>query len=230
VRRTDAAPAPNFFVIPPQFTALYAEYSARWWQYADSVPTAQSPFLDQTGANFAAGQSGPVWFLSGTVCFNALGQPCVATDKNPATVVRNVTLPAGKFLFFPVLNSEADNVNPGAPDTTFTADQLRALVKQQQDAAENMTVEVDGRTIPDVSRFRVTSPVFRYTLPRDNIITYLTGVNVPARTVYPAVGDGVYLMLAPLSPGHHTIHFAGDTGPGNYALNVTYDINVLSRR
>jgi hypothetical protein len=225
---TVAAPAPNFFVIPHQFTALYSQYSAKWWQYALSVPADQSPFLDQTGANFAAGQSGVVWFLSGTICFNPLGQPCTAT--NPATVVRNVTLPAGKFLFFPVLNAEADNVNPGMPDTTFTADQLRGFAKSQQDAAENMVVQVDGRAIPDVPSFRVTSPVFGYTLPPNNILTTLTGVNVPARTVFPAVSDGVYLMLAPLSPGHHTIHFAGDTGPQNFALDVTYNINVLPRR
>ena len=34
----------------------------------------------------------------------------------------------------------------------------------------------------------------------------------------PAVSDGVYLMLRPLSVGQHTIHFAGDFGPGSFAL------------
>ena len=33
-------------------------------------------------------------------------------------------------------------------------------------------------------------------------------------TIYPAVADGVYLMLSPLSPGKHTIHFVGVVGPG----------------
>jgi hypothetical protein len=228
VRRADAAPAPNFFVIPQQLTALYSQYAAKWWQYSLSIPVPQSPFLDQTGANFAVGQSGPVWYLSGTLCVNPNGVLCTAAA--PAVVVRNVTLPAGKFLFFPVLNAEADNINPGGPDFTYTADQLRAFAVQQQDAAENMVLDVDGRAVPDVGRFRFTSPPFAYTLPENNIYSYITGINIPARTVYPAVSDGVYVMLAPLSPGHHTIHFAGDTGAGNFALDVTYHINVLPRK
>ena len=31
---------------------------------------------------------------------------------------------------------------------------------------------------------------------------------------------------APLSAGQHTIHFGGDFGPGNFALDVTYHITV----
>jgi len=40
-------------------------------------------------------------------------------------------------------------------------------------------------------------------------------------TVTPAVEDGVYLLLAPLSAGQHTIHF---TVAG--FLDITYHLNV----
>jgi hypothetical protein len=74
----------------------------------------------------------------------------------------------------------------------------------------------------------VASPVFSYTLPADNVYAALDGgIPVPARTVTPAVGDGVYVMLKPLSPGLHTIHFSGDFGPGNFGLDVTYHITVV---
>ena len=45
--------------------------------------------------------------------------------------------------------------------------------------------------------------VYSYTLPDNNIVSFASGVNVPAQTVSPAVGDGVYLMLRPLSVGQH---------------------------
>ena len=48
-------------------------------------------------------------------------------------------------------------------------------------------------------------------------------------TIYPAVGDGVYLMLAPLPPGKHTIHTVGVVGPASAPLvkvDITSDIRV----
>lgn len=210
------------------YGASYGEWSTRWWQYALSIPVDKSPFLDTTGANFAIGQSGKVWYLSGVIVFTQPGQP-TPTSQNPATAVRNVTLPSGTSLFFPVLNVEEDNLVPGGPNTTFTVDQLRAFAQQAMSTAENLQVQVDGRSITGLSHYDVTSPVFSYHLPDNNIDTALTGVNVPAQTVSPAVSEGVYLMLRPLSVGQHTIHFSGDFGPGNFALDVTYHINVVPR-
>ena len=222
-----AAASANPGVAPVQsnpYGASYSEWSARWWQYALSIPTDQSPFLDSTGANFAVGQSGKVWFLSGVIVFTSPGQPLPPGQVN--TVVRNVTLPSGTSLFFPVLNSEQDNLVPGGPNTRYTVDQLRAFAQQSMATAENMQVQVDGRSIAGLSQYEVTSPVFSYHLPDNNIDTFLTGVNVPAQTVSPAVSDGVYVMLRPLPVGQHTIHFSGDFGPGNFALDVTYHITV----
>jgi len=204
--------------------ASYAQWAARWWQYSLSLPVDQSPFLDTTGANFTSGQSGKVWFLSGVISFNTNGEPLPPGEIN--TAVRNVSVPSGTALFFPVLNSEADNLNPFGPNTTFTADQLRAFAKQNMDLAENLQVQIDGRSINNLNDYRVQSPVFSYTLPDNNIVGKTTGVNVPGQTVSPAVDDGIYLMLRPLSVGHHTVHFAGDFGAGSFALDVTYNITV----
>jgi len=48
-------------------------------------------------------------------------------------------------------------------------------------------------------------------------------------TVYPAVAQGVYLMLAPLSPGKHTIHTEGVVGPVSapfVKVDIASDITV----
>jgi hypothetical protein len=66
--------------------------------------------------------------------------------------------------------------------------------------------------------------VFSYTLaPTDNILTNHFGLSCIAdgTTVSLAAEDGVYLMLAPLSAGKHTIHF---TVQG--FLDITYELTV----
>ena len=61
-----------------------------------------SPLFDLTGAQAANGQSGPVWFLAGLTWFYA--------DPAMHFAVRNVTIPAGKALFFPIANSICVNL------------------------------------------------------------------------------------------------------------------------
>ena len=52
------------------------------------------------------------------------------------------------------------------------------------------------------------------------------GFSVPAGTYSPVVGDGYYVMLAPLSSGQHTLSFSGTAG--SFSLNVTYQLKVGS--
>ena len=55
-----------------------------------------------------------------------------------------------------------------------------------------------------------------------------------ARSSLPSAGstslsaaDGFYLMLAPLRPGQHTLHFGGTFGdPINFTLDITYHLTV----
>ena len=61
------------------FGATYGEWSARWWQWALSIPAAVNPILDATGANCARDQVDDVWFLAGTF---------------GGTVTRSCTIPA----------------------------------------------------------------------------------------------------------------------------------------
>ena len=92
-------------VIPPNAKAYgmtYGEWSAKWWQWAFSLPVDQNPFFDEGGncTNGANGQFGPVWFLTGVI--NVSG-----------TAVRDCTVPAGKALFFPIINAEDATLESG---------------------------------------------------------------------------------------------------------------------
>jgi hypothetical protein len=211
------------------YGASYGEWSARWWEYSLSIPVDQSPFLDTTGANFPVGQSGNVWYLSGVFCLNPPGEAC--DMDHPASADRTVTLPSGTSLFFPILNSEADNVDLDPTSPTygqealgFSVPELRAFAKAFiDDTTGHLFATVDGTAIKNLDTYRVTSPVFSYTLPENNI------AGIPPLTVHTAVSDGVFLMLRPLSVGEHTIHFMGAAPDFNFALDVTYHITVTPK-
>lgn len=213
----------------PHYGSTYGEWSKVWWQWALSQPLPQNPLVDDTGVNAANGQQGPVWFLGGKYCAAVI--PANPTCTPVATADRTVTVPAGKALFFPILNGEADNL--GSPKT-YNETELRTFAKENMDLGENMVAEIDGIPISGLgsaltTQYRVTSQAFNYHIPDNNIYS-LFGFDFPKQTVKGAVADGVFLMLAPLSVGQHKIHFAGKTvqnGATLFALDINYTINVV---
>ena len=96
-RRDEPGNGGNPSVLPPGsslFGRTYAEWSAEHWKWLLSIPAPINPANDFTGANGANGQSGQVWFLAGSFC------PEPPTPCSNFTVTRNLTVPAGKALFF----------------------------------------------------------------------------------------------------------------------------------
>ena len=96
---------PNPGVLPSDskpYGHSYGEWGAMWWQWALSIPVSENPLFDETGEFAGVGQSGPVFFLAGV--FNVSG-----------TAERTITVPRGKALFFPLLNTAADNVGVEPP-------------------------------------------------------------------------------------------------------------------
>jgi hypothetical protein len=187
----------------------YGEWSAEWWKWAAEPPLAQNPLMDPNGANCAVGQSGPVWFLAGT-----LGGP----------VVRSCTIPYGQMLFFPIGNAFC------AGDPGFSFADERACATSIAGTFSNFAAEVDGVAIKGLNvgfldnPYRALSPKFDLVLTADNIF------GAPAGTYKPGAADGVYLMLAPLTAGPHTIHFhSKQQQPGvnpPIIIDATYNIVV----
>jgi hypothetical protein len=69
------------------------------------------------------------------------------------------------------------------------------------------SVEIDQVPIQIGKKFRVLSSAYSFTLPTDNVLqAVIPAHSYPAGTYFPAVTDGYYLLVAPLSPGPHLIH------------------------
>lgn len=188
------------------FGHSYGDWSAKWWQWAAQIPSNSNPVTDKTGAKCAQNQSGPVWFLAGS---------------SGAPVLRNCVIPAGKALMFAPLNSECSS----AEDSTLkTEDQLRSCAVNA-DSGGDPHVIVDGAKLQSMQTYKVQSPLFSFTFPKDNIFGAPPG---PTKSV----SDGWYVMLQPLSPGKHTIHLYGAVvgnptlGTQSFASDSTYNLVV----
>jgi hypothetical protein len=185
----------------------YGEWSAKWWQWALSIPKQNSPLVDITGKNCDQKQSGTVWFLAATT---------------GGTAERTCTIPHGKAIFFPVFNVECSFAEN--PDVK-TDSGLSACAKSQLDIARNVVAGIDGQNLQDLIPYRVQSPPFNVTFANNNIF------GVPAGHSR-SVSDGYWIMVMPLVSGVHTIHFGGmavdftTTSTVNFATAVTYHLTV----
>jgi hypothetical protein len=207
-------------VIPPNATPgdqTYGAWSARWWQYVLAQPVPTNPLLDATGQHCATNQSGPVFFLVGTFgSGSATRNQCV--------------VPAGKLLFFPLLNF-ADVHAPGdgldTPELVWK--DLQGLISPTTSLFASVdgapVSNLDPRTTPyhacagPASLAPCGAPAFTVTLPADNVF------GAPAGQYFPSVDDGFYLMLAPLSAGKHTLRFGGTAASGA-SQDITYSLTV----
>jgi len=223
-----AASATAGEVIPPAslpYGLSYEEWSAKWWQWSLEESTNNLEFVGEPG--ICHGPASRVRFLAG-IYIPGTGGISVETRK--------ITLPAETPLFFPVLSVWVDN--SGCPTfTTFTADELAAQAAGDWSAVTVTTCTIDGVAVaglsnPTNSTYLIQTPAFSYTTAeKDNVLAGLYGEPcIPGGlTIYPAVADGVYLMLEPLAPGKHTIHFVGIVGPASAPFvkdDITYDITV----
>lgn len=184
------------------FGTPFRQWTAQWWQHVLSFPLDGNPLFDETGALCMLGQRGPVWLLYGST---------------GGTVTRTCSVPSGKALLFPVINQVDFNT------TNQTARELRAEVAPCMDAVTTLSVEVDGRPVRDLdAEFRVRSAVFEVTIPPNSF--------VPPGTYSPAIDDGFWVMLKPLSVGSHTVHIraARDGCPVDpFALDVLYHLTIV---
>jgi len=159
-----------------------ADLSAQWWQWAGSFERNMSPVADATGERCGNGQGGPVWFLAGTY------------GSSPAHRVCHV--PAGKYLFFPIINYV---VMPCSGCGGLTCPEAEATAREMTDGPTALFFELDGRSFADLNGHRVASAQCF------NVAARAPG----GRNLSPSASDGYWLALPPLPKGEHRLHFGG---------------------
>ena len=195
------------------FGKSYGEWSTKWWDHVLSFDCASNPLSDQTGANTGVNQSGPVYFLFGTPGGSA---------------TRTATIPAGKAILFPLVNNYwqnpcstplGDNPAPGQTMEEF----LTEVCAFFMDNAGNFSVTLDGQELTDLENYRAISDLWYYTGNIDLASCFDNCINGESQ---PAVADGYWIMLKPLSPGSHSLHFTGGMPDFGFFVDVTYTLTV----
>jgi hypothetical protein len=179
------------------------EWAAAWWQWAFSIP-ANSDHPIFPGGNTLLAQSGRVWFLAGVF----------------GTEVRSITVPSGVALLIPVLNAEC-SIFEGPPFHGDDANSLAICANGHLDNTANLAAEIDGKSVKELQQYRVRSPMFTTgPLPDPNILS------APPGTITQSLDAGVYLLVSPLKPGHHTIHVKGTFTVLGGTIDTKYNITV----
>lgn len=208
------APGPAIWPVrSAPYGRSYEYWASAWWQWAFSVPSSSSPLLDTTGEACMVGQQGRVW--------NLAGLPGAGAET------RRCDVPCDRALFFPFFN--AFNINIGDPPYASDAE-LEQILVDFVDQVTSVAVELDGAALP-VTNARIRPHFFTYALPGVNILKDFFGLTVPAGAYDSAVGDGYYMLLSPLPPGPHTLHFTASGsftgGEPEVLQDVTYELNVV---
>jgi hypothetical protein len=185
--------------------------SAKWWQWAFSFNSKESPLSDSTGARCDKGDLGRVFFLAGTAGLSS------------GTAVRDCTISSKQAILFPVANAACILGHPCTFSTVTNLQQLKDEVIRTADLIKNTEASLDGHSI-DISR--VQSPFFKTTVVADNPFG-----EPPESKAKTAFADGFWVLLKPLSIGDHELHFKGtfdlsSLGLPDFTTEVTYHLTV----
>jgi hypothetical protein len=156
----------------------------------------------------SAGQSDKVWYLAGTFGGSA---------------ERTCSIKKGKAIFFPLFNGIFwTPLNPAVPEDCTDERSCRG-VSENIDKLTSWTCTVDGD--PCVWSYQVVraqSDARPLNLPEGSIAVTDFGYAPGVREI--SIADGYWVMLDPLPPGPHTIHFTSSAP--DFALDVTYHLMV----
>lgn len=197
------------------FNVSYGDWTEKWWQWSYSIPWGENPSYDDTGRFCGEKQSGPVWFL--TLSYN-----------HPVT--RTCEIPQNTALLITLLNSECSYAEF---PSLRTEQELTGCAKLMQDLVVGGNASLDGISLPNLVYYRITTDLFNFTLPKNNIL------NLTSQTTQ-AVADGNWLFLKPLPLGTHELVAKGDVnststieidgnqydGPVGWNYTTTYVLNV----
>lgn len=190
-------------VLPPNSRVqgmTYGDWIAQWWKFALELPLSQNPIAG--GTNCAYQRVGNVALV---VANSLLDEPI------------QCEVPAGTLLYIEVLGAECSTLEP-PPFYGGDERELRACVHAI--VPEELQASIDGVPVRNLDQYIFTSPMVGFTEPEDNIL------GVPAGSTGYSVGYGAYLLIAPLSPGKHTLYTHGFYPDFDFTANRVIDLTV----
>ncbi len=125
-------------------------------------------------------------------------------------------LPAGMMLYILVVGSECSSAET-PPFYGGNYEQLQTCALTFTPA--NMQASVDGVAVRNLEDYTSLTPLYQLVLPVGNVLGAEAGT-------YISVGYATGFMLAPLSPGEHTVHVHGEIPSAGFIYDWVYHITV----
>jgi hypothetical protein len=199
---------PGDSIVPPDALVngkTYGYWAGKWWKWAMELPVEGNPTTDTPDFDVTDGQTGDVWNLA---AFFGTGE-------------RTCTIPADKYLMVGLLNTEWSSLEDPFPETEEEQAEIAASVADFI-VVDSLFFEIDGVPVENLADFRFQSPQFKFKAPTPWIFGPTGGKGT-------AVADGYYVMLQPLSPGEHTLHYGGSFDFDGFILSIdmTYNLTQL---
>jgi hypothetical protein len=197
------------------------QLAREWVRWALEQPYTTGPVSDPTGEQCGMGQDGPVWFLAGTY---------------GGAVTRECTIPAGKELFFPLLNRWCTYPTEFFP-TKESIDAVEAdVLAWYEDSRQHtctLTLRVDGQDVFAGGFDEMFEELYvlvpnQFEVELNTEDHYMTPYGV-AGGAMPATGDGHYARLKALSPGDHVLELGGSACDGDalwFETSAVYHLHV----
>jgi len=167
------------------------EWSKRWWRWALSFDEDDGPVADRDGSLCAEGQQGPVWFLAGTY--------------GTARTVRTCRVPAGKTLFFPLINT----ITYEPDDADESCASLKRRAAELTPAPDALLLDLNGKRFNDLAAHRQATRRCFHIADDDDTL---------------AAGNGFYVAIGPLKKGRYTLNFGGILPGLSQAVTYTLDV------
>lgn len=208
--RTSLADSLNPGVFPlssKPYGSTYEDWTIRFWQWLLPIPADINPITDTTGeqCGYRQNSTSPIFFLA----FSGGG-----------SAARTCDVPSGKAILVPI-NVVACFLSelPAAK----TEDELHRCAEEDESSNPGLFLSVDEREFKDLHKYRVHSRAFDIMLPANPV----GGAPGADR----AVSDGYWVILEPLPPGKHSVHFKASltnptTGILFYSDDLRYTLNV----
>lgn len=174
----------------------YKDWTGKWAAWLDSIPKSQNWNFENSPSvkykaedcSFMQDPASPVFFL-----------PWVGIERG-TTATQTCIVPHDKALLISVDAGTADYSDPVVK--TKTPAELIRLVTESNVYPQSFDATLDGKPLHLINdeAHKVTSDLFNLTLPEDNIWGEPPGPDK-------AITQGWWIMLKPLPPGEHTLHY-----------------------
>lgn len=181
-----------------------SSYPNLWWQWAYASKKEINPVQDLTGKNCHQGQGGSVWYLAG--------------GFGSSKIQRKCSIPAGKYIFFPVINM----AHWKPIDAVLSCDEAKEYAALNNNRLISIDIELDSKKASNPAHSRMSSNQCF------NIFSRMPGEKYDA---YPSATDGFWIMLKPLSKGSHILKFQAKYNQENSAFgkmvqDIEYELVV----